>query len=141
MYVSVGARAGSSGESEGWGADAVGSLSALVFERDLTSDVEGVGGGASPVAVGCGCAFESFDEELLGAARPGTRVARGSDGVEAVPGPFELGRVEGRGGAQDGLLAGVEVVECLVVEVAQAPGEVAVGCQPGVVPRGSGVGA
>jgi hypothetical protein len=49
--------------------------------------------------------------------------------------------VEGWRVVEDGLLAGVEVGELLVVEVAEAAGEVAVGLEAGVVPGGLGVGA
>jgi hypothetical protein len=61
------------------------------------------------------------------------------DPALALPSAFELIGVEGWGGFENELLAGVEVRELLVVEVAESAGEVAVGLQAGVVPSSTGV--
>ena len=45
-------------------------LSAMVFECDLSPGREGVGSGASPVAVGLGCSLESLDVKVIGSGRP-----------------------------------------------------------------------
>lgn len=60
---------------------------------------------------------------------------------EGVPGLLQLGWVERWRVSDDVLLAGIEVGELLVMEVAEAAGEVAVGLEAGVVPGGLGVGA
>lgn len=88
----------------------------LLFERDLTSDVERFAGSPSPVAVDRSCSLEAVDEDLLRAGWLG--VACWTGGGEALPGLFELGRVEGRCVVEDGLLAGLEVSKFLLVEVA-----------------------
>ena len=75
-------------------------LSPLLFERDLMPDREGVGGGASPVAVGSGGSFESLDEKMLGGGLSPTSVTRRSGVLEALAGAFELGRIEGPGGCR-----------------------------------------
>jgi hypothetical protein len=118
----------------------------LQFESDLTSGRCGVGSRASPVAAGSGHSFESLDDELL--RRGGSRSSTGRDepttrtpsrGICTLPRVHELARVEGRRIVEDGVLAGVEVGELLVVEVMEAAGEIAVGLKACVVPGGSGV--
>ncbi len=114
---------------------------AYEFEGDLAPDCVGVGSGAPPVLVGLGCSFEALDEELLATDAPPLWICGHLVGVAALPAALELAGVEAWWVVEDGLLAGVEVGEGLVVEVVEAPGEVAVGWDAGVVPRCAGVGS
>ncbi len=87
----------------------------MSFEGNLASEVGGVGGCASPVAVGLGGSFESLDRELLGEGsrrrsilgRNVSSVTTSSGGIQILPSTFEFAGVEGRGVVQEGLLAGV----------------------------------
>jgi hypothetical protein len=121
--------------------DAVLPTPALVFESDLAPDRVGVGGGASPVAVGLGCSLEPLDDEVLGTGPSRTSISPRSGGVEALTGALEFARIEWRGVVEDALLAGVEVGELLVGEVTKAACEVAVGLKTCVIPGGARVGS
>jgi hypothetical protein len=129
---------GSSRRSAYRGSDALPASAAVELEGDLSSGVVSVGGLALPVLVGACGVLEAADEVLL-AAGLGTLVGGSPGGVETAAGVLELGGVEVRRLADEGLQSGVEVGERVFVEVAEPAGEVAVGEVLGVVPGGAGV--
>lgn len=121
----------------------------MALESDLASDRLGIGGCASPVAVGLGSSFESLDLQLLGgggrrafvSGRDDRSAKASSGGIQALPGALKFAGVEGWRVVEGGLLAGVEFGEFLVAEVVEVSGHVAVGLQARVTPGGSSVGS
>jgi hypothetical protein len=119
-----------------------------MLQRDLPSDGVSLDRTEPPVVVGSGCSLEPLDDKLAGLGGHGTwpfgragRCATGrSCGSQGVSGLHEFGRIEAGWIVEDGLLTGVEVAQLMVIEVAEAASEVAVGLELGVGPRGAGVG-
>jgi hypothetical protein len=120
------------------------SLSVLLFELDLASEVCCPECGSAPPAVCSRGAFESlhaasgaFDRLGCAGLRDAGHAVRGLG--EGTPGLLKFCRIEGWRVIDNGLLASVESDEVLKVEAAEAAGEVAVCLETGVVPGCLGV--
>ena len=103
----------------------------------------------SPVAVRSGGPFQSLDYELLSGDGRRTSIsarehltitASSGGGIQCLSSTLQVDGVEGRRVVEDGLLAGVEIGELMVVEYVEAAGEVAVDLETCVVPRSPRVG-
>lgn len=109
----------------------------MLFQRDLASGCRGLVCCPLPCLVCLRCLFESLESSAGGLDVVGGlpalcghgRARWAPRGIERLPGLLDLGRVEGWGAADDGLLAGVEFGELLVIGFVEAGGEVAVGLE------------
>ena len=116
-------------------------LPLLLFECDLAAKVCCLERGSAPLAMRLGGSLKALYLKLgahgFGCAglRGGGHACRCRPGA-GVPSLLQVCWVEGWRVVDDGLLAGIEVGELLIVEVAESAGEVAVGLQAGVVEGG-----